>query len=247
MGFWDGACLITGVVFGAGANATAVLLRRSDAGRYEPMSLGIHGTYDGFGSIDWVTEDLATALLTRFCSAAHRAARFHVRDDVGADEPSHVDEDIDVESLLHLVARTTSSLEGWDDRCPPGTLLDDQPVVLALIAQPVWDAIATQSRAEGTMHAFGPGEPIASEIYGEHLDQLAEPLRQFTAVADVIARRPRLRWAPPDEPDQRHPRPSGRQYRLEEVRRFLDDARREYRGEQAILDALDAIDQTGLA
>jgi len=221
-----------------------VLLHRVAAGQYSPISLGIHGTYDGFGSVDGVPLDLNTTLLTRFFSEAYRAGRFQAEDQTRSDNPKWFDPDIDIESLLYLVERTVSCSDLYDHQMPwpPSTVLDGDPVVFAMIAQPVWDAIAAQDhspRMSLTTSAVGPGADVAADIYGEHLDQLVEPLRQFAAVSDFIATRPLLRWAPPNEPLQRFPHGSGHQFSTEDIRRFIDEARREYRGVTAIQTALD--------
>ncbi|CAN5251203.1 hypothetical protein BH09ACT8_BH09ACT8_63280 [soil metagenome] len=248
MGFYDTTCLITGVNIGSSHDAAVVLLHRTSPGQYSPISLGIHGTYDGYGSLDRVADDLNGTLLTRFFSAAYRAGRFQAYDPTHDGDPTWFDPDIEIDSLLYLVERTTtcwdqfSERDPYPDPYPPGTVLDGDPVVFAMIAQPVWDAIASQNRSPRTnltTTAFGPGADVAAEIYGEHLDRLVEPLRQFAAVSDFVATRPLLRWAPPNEPVQRFPHGSGHQFNAEEGRRFVEDARREYRGVTAIQTALD--------
>lgn len=243
MGFYDTTCLITGVNLGSSVDTAVVLLHRSPAGQYSPISLGIHGTYDGFGCIDGVPADLNATLLRRFFSDAHRAGRFQAHDQTHVGDPNWFDPDIDIESLLFLVERTVSCSDLYDGGpYPPSTVLDGDPVVFAMIAQPVWDAIASQNRSPRTnltTAAFGPDADVAADIYGEHLDRLVEPLRQFAAVSDFIATRPLLRWAPPNEPVQRFPHGSGHQFNAGEGRRFVEDARREYRGVTAIHTALD--------
>lgn len=242
MGFYDSTCLITGITLGSSVDTAVVLLHRTPAGHYGPISLGIHGTYDGYGCVDGVPADLNSALLTKFFSAAHRAGRFHAHDHTHTGDPNWFDPDIDIESLLFLVERTTTCSDLYGGPCPPGTVLDGDPVVFAMIAQPVWDAIASQNRSPRTnltTAAFGPGADIAASIYGEHLGQLVEPLRQFAAVSDFIVNRPLLRWAPPNEPVQRYARGSGVLFSAVESRRFVEDARAEYRGYPAIQTALD--------
>lgn len=248
MGFYDTTCMITGVNLGTSHDAAAVLLHRISPGQYSPISLGIHGTYDGYGSLDGVAEDLNATLLTRFFSAAYRAGRFQAHDFTHDGDPAWFDPDIDIDSLLYLVERTTTCWDqfsehaAYPDPYPPGTVLDGDPVVFAMIAQPVWDAIAAQHRSPRMSlmaSAFGPGADVAAAIYGKHLDQLIEPIRQFAAVSDFIATRVPLRWAPPNEPVQRYAHGSGHQFSYEASRRFVEDARRDYRGDPAIQTALD--------
>lgn len=244
MGFYDTTCMITGINLGSSVDTAVVLLQREPAGQYSPISLGIHGTYDGFGSIDGVPGDLNATLLTRFFSDAHRAGRFGAHDQTHVGTPNWFDPDIDIESLLFLVERTVSCSDLYDDGSPypPSTVLDGNPVVFAMIAQSVWDAIAAQHRSPRmslTTSAFGPGADVATDIYGQHVDQLVEPLRQFAAVSDFITNWPLLRWAPPNEPVQRYALGSGHQFTDEDNRQFVEDARREYRGVTAIQAALD--------
>ena len=242
VGFYDTTCLITGVNLGSSVDSVVVLLHRTSAGRYCPISLGIHGTYDGYGCIDGVAPDLNSSLLTEFFSDAHRAGRFHAHDHTYIGDPNWFDPDIDIESLLFLVERTTTCSDLYDGPCPAGTVLDGCPVVFAMIAQPVWAAIASQNRSPRTSltaAVFGCGAEIAAHIYGQHLSQLVEPFRQFAAVSEFISSRPLLRWAPPNEPDQRYDRGSGVLFNTEETRQFVDEARRDYRGVPEIQTALD--------
>lgn len=86
--------------------------------------------------------------------------------------------------------------------------------------------------------AFGPGAAFAAEIYGEHLDQLVSPCAN-SPPAGLHHHQPLLRWAPPNEPVQRCAHGSGLQFTDEDGRQFVEDARREYRGDSAIQTALD--------
>ena len=154
--------------------------------------------------------------------------------------------DIDIlaiESLIYLCERTTTCSDLYGGIYPPCTVLDGDPVVLTMIAQPVWDAV-TASRRPGRRNlaamAFGAGLPTATEIYGHDLNgPLQESLRQLAVISHFIATHPPLRWAPPGEPGQRYPRGAGRQFSAEERRQFLDDARRDYRADDTIQNALD--------
>ena len=242
MGFYSTMCMITGVNLRNSVETAVVLLHRTPAGQYSPISLGIHGIYDGFGSIDWVPEDLNASLLTRFFTAAHRAGRFEALDQTQTGDYDWFDPAIDIETLLFLVERTVSSSDLYDAPHPPGTVLDGDPVVFAMIAQSVWDGIASQPRSHPTdltPAVFGPGAGVAADIYGERLGELVEPVRQFVAVSEFIAARPSLRWAPPNETVQRFALGSGHHFEPEQNAQFVEDARREYRGVSFIQNALD--------
>ncbi|BBN50789.1 hypothetical protein [Mycobacterium avium] len=242
MTFFDTACLITGVNL-RGIDATAVLLHRTAAGQYHPISLGIPGTYDGFGCIDEVPADRNTAALTAFFTRAHRHGRFLAHDHTHAGDPNWFDPEIAIESLLYLVERTTTVADLYGGAYPPCTLLDGHPVVLTLIARPVWDALGEHHfrgpRSEVAATAFGAGAETAAAIYGRDFDHLVQPLQQLAAVSHFIATQPRLRWAPPGESAQRYHRGVGGQFSAEQSRHFVDVARRDYRHDARLQSALD--------
>ncbi|MFN6548152.1 hypothetical protein [Mycolicibacterium nivoides] len=236
---YDTTCLITGVNL-RGIDATAVLLRRTRTGQYFPISLGIRGAYDGFGSIEGIAADLNTRLLTRFFTAAYRNGRFLAHDPTHTGDPVWFDPDITIESLLYLVERTTTHADLYGGSHPPSTVLDGDPVVLTMIAQPVWDALTSQqSRWHPLITAAFPSTITGTEIYGAHVHELADPMRQLATISAFIGAQKQLRWAPPGEPEQRYPRGVGRQYSDAQNRGFVAAARRDYRANPAIQAALD--------
>ncbi|PJE00755.1 MAG: hypothetical protein CK429_36095 [Mycobacterium sp.] len=241
MGFYDTTCLISGVNL-TGIEATAVLLQRADDGRYHPIALGIQGNYDGFGCIDGVAADANTAALTAFFSHAYRQGRFIAHDHTHRGDPDWFDPDIAIESLLYLVERTTTCADLYGGPYPPCTVLDGHPMVLTLIAQPVWNALSRTrriSRDDLVEVAFGAGANVATQIYDQQLNHLIGPLQQLAAVSDFIATEPALQWAPPGERRQRYPRGVGRQFSAEQIRHFVDVARDDYRHDASMQKALD--------
>ncbi|MGJ6127345.1 hypothetical protein QN239_32720 [Mycolicibacterium sp. Y3] len=241
MGFYDTACLISGVNL-SGIEATAVLLQRTAAGQYQPIALGTRGSYDGFGCIDAIAADANTAALTTFFSHRYRQGRFIAHDHTHRGDPDWFDPDIAIESLLYLIERTTTCADLYGGIYPPCTVLDGHPVVLTLIAQPVWDALSRARRIpldELVEVAFGAGANVASEIYDRQLNDLIEPLEQLAAVSDFISTEPALQWAPPGERLQRYPRGVGGQFSAEQSRHFVDVARGDYRHDKRMQRALD--------
>jgi hypothetical protein len=225
VGMYDVRCLVSGLVLTG--DAMAVLLRRTVSG-YQPVTLGIAGTYDHQGSIDGIVEDAGTDLVLDAFVGWIGSGRFVVdADALGVDpEPPR-----DIEELLWLVERGGLSLgpDAVFDR--PVVTLDGEVVAMALIARPVWDALSAAhptggvSVRAGFERVFGrPG--VAAQIYGDRLTQFAEPVRQLAAVADVLAARG-WAWAPPAEPAQRYPTELGMRYPAADRRECLAEARRD--------------------
>lgn len=225
MGFYDCCCMITGINLHA-IEATAVLIRRSSDG-YEPITLGITGTYDRLGSIDNVREDANSALiLAHFRGGGD--GRVVLGDDVG-----------DIDDLLWLCERNCLSFH-WPEHQPTVTL-DGDRVFLALIAQPVWNALAAtapsgRGSADPAPSWFGQlfaAGSIAPDIYRGRLAEVADRVRQQFAVAEFVTARG-LTWAPSPERSQRYPTEGG-QYQIGEG---LDVARHDYRDVAPIVAAL---------
>jgi hypothetical protein len=73
MGFYDCRCMVTGLTLEG--DATLVVLRQAgDA--YQPITLGIAGSYDRYGSIDGVEEDVNTGLVFSYFLDRRRDGRF---------------------------------------------------------------------------------------------------------------------------------------------------------------------------
>lgn len=241
MGFYDTPCLITGTSLSY-VDATAVLLRRNVSGDYMPVSLGIKGAYDGYGCLESVEKDHGIEALIAFFADALDSGRFRAQDTTRIGEPRWTEADID--TLLYLVERTTTCAELYGGLWQPSTLLDGDPVVMAMIAQPVWDAITAERHDDGDLvaDAFGAGRDTAAEIYGSDLHgRLREPLRELAAMSRFIGKHPPLRWAPPGEREQPYFRDVGHQFSDEDRRHFLAIARNDYRENHELQRALDAV------
>ncbi|MBF6163391.1 hypothetical protein IU486_01210 [Streptomyces gardneri] len=235
--------MITGVSL-MPVDATLVVLQRV-GGNYLPITLGIAGTYDRLGGIDGVREDLDTELVVRYFLDRYRDGRFFAKDQTSTFDGDALTSDSHIEELLQLIERTHLAIEY--DNIPASTVLDGDMVVFALIAQPVWDAIVDRapvpdrSPERQAERVFGPAS-TAAEIYEGRLPELATSLGQLAAVNDSVEAHG-LRWAPAPEPSQRYPDGYGYQHG-DEIKEFLDRAKRDYRDDPVISAGLAAYEQS---
>lgn len=229
MGFYDFRCAVTGVSL-RGSDAVLVGLRPVDNG-YRPVTLGIAGTYDRLGSIDGITEDLNTRLVLAYFRDRARSGEFVPDPDHAKDygNPPH-----DIERLLRYFERNVSERGGFFDENPAATLFG-QRIFSALIAEPVWTALAAEfAPRDGTpdiwfQQIFGDS-PVAEELYRDRIPEVAAHIRELAAVDVFLATRG-LAWTLPDEDE------IGSQH-FEEMRAFLDTARVAFGDVPAVLAAL---------
>ena len=196
MGFYDTRCMVTGLIIEDGA--TLVLLQPSPDG-YRPVSLGLPGSYNGLGCVDGVGTDPHSELIFRYFEQRRHDGRFRIES-----EPEDVDD-----LLWYFERNQLPDVE-------PMATLDGHVIVFALIAQPVWDALAT-----GGHGRYDPGE-----IYAGRLDEFAAQAAQLASI-DRFVDAPGYGWAPPSEPAQRYPTDMGAVYGPEARQLFLDQARRD--------------------
>ncbi|GGF13618.1 hypothetical protein [Williamsia phyllosphaerae] len=229
MGFFDTNCMITGLSLSS-ARATAVILRRSK-GADVPTSVGIHGTYDRYGTIDLIEEDAASDRVVEYFVDAARVGSF-----IGDQDPT----DRDVEGLLRVL--TDSNLV-FENIGQPTATLEGDLVTFALIASTVWESIC----AGGLRVPDGPPS-LAVRAFGvtplaAHLDASSSPdvdasLRELLTVDATLAD-VGLRWASVFDPDQRFPS-DGAQHSHDEIVPTVGVARRTYRDHPAILAGVEA-------
>ncbi|MFE3441904.1 hypothetical protein ACFXNW_02615 [Nocardia sp. NPDC059180] len=249
MGFYDCRCMITGVSL-MPVDATLVVLRRV-GGNYLPITLGVAGTYDRIGGIDGVHEDLNTELVLRYFLDRSGDGRFFAKDQTSTFEGDALTADSDIEDLIRLIERTHVAI---DDENHDGhtysasTVLDGDMVAFALIAQPVWDAIADAAPVvdrplDREFEGLFGRESAAAEIYEGRLPELSTALRQLAAVGDVVESHG-LCWAPAPEPSQRYPTDYGCQHGDDEVKEFLVRAKRDYQDAAVVSAGLAAYEQS---
>lgn len=238
MGMWDLRCMVTGLPLTANDPATAVLLTRVGDG-YRPAALGLRGIYNCYGTIDSVVEDAHAGLLWRYAVDRLADGRLAVSDD----EPLEPTDDID--RLLEVVER--NSLGFLDDDpagFAPAVTLDGETLHHALVYQPVWDGLSTQ--VDGPLddmfdRLLGHSTP-ARELYRDRLTEVADLVRQLASVDGFVAARG-LVWAPPGEERQRYPVDLGAQFDVADLRSFVDEARRDTAGVEALRAAVEEADR----
>jgi hypothetical protein len=222
MGFYDCRCMATGVSL-KGADAALVLLQQS-ADQYVPLALAIKGNYNRLGSIDGIDEDANTRLVLRFFLESLRSGAFTV------------DEDYLRGHRCFPIRTIEDLLQGFERNMNDGAghaALNGQSVVFALIARAVWDTLAQAAPqpAEPVPALFQrqfKASQVASGIYAGSLGEVSGHLRELAAVNSFLTNRA-LPWRPSEAAGQDYP---------EEMREYLDEARRAYSDSPTILAAL---------
>ena len=234
MGSYDHRCMVTGISL-HGIRASVVVLNRTGDG-YQPITLGMTGTYNRYGSIDDIVEDTNTDLVFRYFADRRAEGRFVLHDSaLQRDDPAEL---ADVEELLFYLERNN----GYDDDWPINTL-DGSQIAFSLVAQPVWDALARAATPDretipaAFARLFGEST-VADDAYRGQLARVSEHVRQLSAVDDYLTDR-KLGWAPPGDQSLPYPIDPGEQHSSDDIRRFLAAARRDFAEHAAIRAALD--------
>ncbi|GAA1459861.1 hypothetical protein [Williamsia maris] len=240
MGFFDTNCMITGLPL-TDSRATAVILRRTH--RVDvPTSVGIHGTYDRYGTIDLIDEDAASdRVLEHFVDAA-RTGSFvgEIYEQGESFGPDRDLTDRDIEGLLRVL--TDSNLV-FENIGQPTSTLDGDLVTFALIASTVWESIcaAALRSPDGppslAVRAFG-NTPLAAFFEAVPSDDVDMALRELITVSATLAD-VGLRWASVFDPDQRFPAGAASQS-TDDIVASVVTARRRYRDHPAILAGVEA-------
>jgi hypothetical protein len=182
MGFYDCRCMVSGVSL-KGAKAVSVLLLQSDD-RYRPVALGIKGSYNRYGTIDFIEEDTNTEFILKFFHEKYRSGEFAV--DPYQFSPGRSSPTEDIEGLLYCFERNIN--DGGDAQ------LNRQFIVLALICSDVWNALVrrTPPGAESPDWQFGElfrGVSIPWAIYRHSGQTLSQQVGELYAVNSFLANR----------------------------------------------------------
>jgi hypothetical protein len=135
--------------------ATAVVLRRTATG-YEPITLGISGEYNGYGTIWSIDEGRNTELMYDYFATQYRSGRFMAKDQTYDGDYEMFTDDDGIEDLLSVIERTCPCWERCGNFYPPSTVLDSDVIVYAFVAQPVWDAVAETVGSPDTRSGLPP-------------------------------------------------------------------------------------------
>jgi hypothetical protein len=231
MGFYDYRCMVTGVSL-KGADTALVLLEELDL-KPRPIALAITSNYNRLGSIDGIEEDSNTDLVFAYFRARHESGELVV--DQAELEDHGLD---DIEALLALIERNVTV-------SPNSVLLNGRSIFYALICQHVWKAIvrAHRPKKESNADRFArlfKGVPIAEDIYKGRLTRVKRHLQDLAAVSDFLTGR-KLTWKRPN-PDNEG---EGSQHYGEEMRQFLEEAKRAFHDCPPVLQALAAESEAG--
>jgi hypothetical protein len=222
MGFYDCRCMVTGVSL-KGAGAALVLLREA-GGAHHPVALPVKGAYNRLGSIERIEEDASTALILRyFLDKLPRGELVVEQDYLRAHKAFPVE---NLEQLLTAFERNINDN-------PRAAVLNGRPVVFALIARAVWDAIASaapppSAPAATVFQRLFKGVPAAEGIYRGNVAKVTRPLQELSGVHQFLAGRG-LTWRPAEGPAQ---------HSAEEMRAYLDAARQAFRDSPPALQGL---------
>jgi hypothetical protein len=228
MGFYDNRCMVTGVSL-LGSDAALVLLEEAGAA-HRPIALAVKGAYDRLGSIDLIEKrDPNNRLILRFFLGKLKSGEFK----------------IDEESLRGTGRWPVNDLErvfwNFERYMNDGqeNFLNGRPIVFALICRAIWDALARSGSSARTSAAnmfrkLFKDSLVAQEIYGGNLPKVTEHLRDLSAVNDFLAAR-KLAWKPTAA--------DGAQHSSEEMRQYLQEARRKFKSSAAVLEGLRAYER----
>jgi hypothetical protein len=219
--------MVTGVSL-KGADTALVLLQQSGE-RYAPLALAIKGNYNRLGSIDGIEEDANTRLVLQFFLERLRSGAFVV------------DEEYLRAHRCFPIRTIENLLEGFERNMNDGAgraVLNGQQVVFALIARAVWDTVAQAAPPpfESVPNLFErvfAASPVGSGIYAGSLESVAGQIGELAAVDSFLTSRG-MPWRPSEATGQDYP---------EEMRQYLDEARRTFSDSPTILAALRSYEQ----
>ncbi|SDR20661.1 hypothetical protein SAMN04489765_3831 [Tsukamurella pulmonis] len=203
MGTFDVNCAITSVCLGY-SEAVWVPLRWLGPQGCRPLGLAMKGRYDGYGGINSMVDSANTAPLVAFFNGLD-SERLSLEDQFYRYRQDTIAE------VCAPIAENTALWFAWraenGDSDDSGSMasLDGVPLVHALIARDIWDAIVAadvdgvSSIPAATLLAE-LADPVLDEIYSVHVSDVEQDLRELVAV-DRFLRGRGLPWKTHTEGD----------------------------------------------
>jgi hypothetical protein len=221
MGFYDSRCMVTGISLWA-QEAVLVLLDPSEDGTHRPISLGVRGSSNRFGSIDFIKASPNVSQLAAFLRKKFESGELD-----GLEEryqPKLKDAGEDLERFFQAFERNMN--EG------DSNTLAGRRLAFALVSVPVWDGLVERASIEEPAEILFPrlfGESAtAREIYRD-LSSVRGPIEAQYAVHQYLESRG-MEWTPS---------PSvGDQHFSEEVLGYLAAARQRFADSTLMLEIL---------
>ncbi|TWS20484.1 hypothetical protein FK529_03830 [Tsukamurella asaccharolytica] len=238
MGMYDVNCAITGVSL-TYTEAAMVVLSREPGGVYRPAALPIVGDYDYYGGIT-PDDSRNTELIAAGIAQATKSGRYWTDDGwpSGGWDPS-------IHDVISNLVRNMSDWLGLYEEAEPasdsGTTFDGVPLVFALIARPVWDAIVDDGQGaidldRAFIEVFGDGA-LPRALYGCGGGAPSSELKALAAVDRFLATRG-MRWQ--SHADGLAAEGFGRQHSDEEILAWLGRARTEFEDDPVLFAGLGA-------
>jgi hypothetical protein len=198
MGFFDCSCRLSGVSLMAAR--TMLLPLHQIRGAWTPIALPIAGKYNRSGSIDSIEENDNTRWILEYFSTKGATNDFVLDEDYLRD--LGLDPLDGIEQLLGAFERNIHDN-------PDAAVLNGTPVKFALFSRSVWQGVVVASDpvAPGVANfgeVFG-GSPVASEIYGDRIEQVVPQLRDLATILSFIHERRLPRLAPSSADGQHGP------------------------------------------
>lgn len=238
VGCYDVNCAITGVSL-TYTEAAMVVLARTPGGVYRPVALPMVGDYDYYGGIT-PDDSRNTELIAAGIAQATKSGRYWTDDGwpSGGWDPA-IDEV--VSNLVRNMCEWLGYHGGVEPASPSSTTFDGVPLVFALIARPVWEAIVAAGEGEidfarAFVEVFGD-EPLPRALYG---CGGGAPSSELTALATVDRFLTARGMCWQSHADGLAADGFGGQHSEEEMRAWLDRARTEFADDPVLLAGLDA-------
>jgi hypothetical protein len=222
MGFYDNRCSLSGVSLWR--NDAVLILLEPDGKAFWPVTLGVKGSCNRFGSIDGFTADANVSAICEYLRAKLESKELLIGDDYYVPKGESTAQD--VEEFFQAFERNTS--DGQENG------FVERPLTPALICLTIWDGLVERSKVTGTpeevFDRLFADRPIPREIYGKSLANVQKELVEQAAVSEFMVRH-RIAWKPSEIYGQAD---------LEEVRQFLSEAQKSFKASPEMLAALNA-------